>query len=201
MIGGFRVRFRFRIRKPLNIPTKKHLLRIDERDVMLSGQTPTSGISDNSWLVMNASGFETEQKANEFGGQLKAACELSSAAAKLGIDARVDRMTSGLGSIVKDYARKQYGILLRDDIHGVDIFKDDSNIQFGIHWIRESAYTPGPISSGSERILQTGGSNFSGNTRRRPAIELCPPTARTCCSDRFRIFSGRDAGPKRKMDT
>jgi hypothetical protein len=81
---------------------------------------------------MNARGFETEQEAKEFARQLRAACELSSAAARLGIDAGVDRMTSGFGSTVKDHAREQYGIQLRDDIHGVDVFQDDPNVRIGV---------------------------------------------------------------------
>ena len=66
MIGSFRVRFRFRIQKQLNIPTREHLLKIGERDITLSGQTQDCVISDNFWLVMNARGFETEQDATKF---------------------------------------------------------------------------------------------------------------------------------------
>jgi hypothetical protein len=132
MTGRFRVRFRFRIQKQLNISTKQHLLRIGERYVMLSGQTQDNVISDNFWLLMDARGFESEKEAKEFARSLKAACEVSSAAARLGLDAGIDRMTSGFGARVKDYVHEQQGILLRDNIHGIDVFQDDPNIRIGV---------------------------------------------------------------------
>ena len=79
MANGFCVRFCFQIRNQLNIRSREYRFRIGERDVTLSGQTQESLISDETWLVMNAKGFESEQEARRFASRLKTACELSSA--------------------------------------------------------------------------------------------------------------------------
>ena len=38
-------------------------------------------------------------------------------------------MTSGVGSEVKKHAREQFGLLLRGNIHGIDVFQDDPNVR------------------------------------------------------------------------
>jgi hypothetical protein len=129
--GTFRARFRFRMQKPLNISAKRHEVKIGERDVVLSAALPDVDISESSWLVMNAGGFENEREATRFAARLKGACELSSAAARLGVDAGVDMPTSSFGALVVDHVREQSGILLRDNIHGIDVFPDDPNVCFG----------------------------------------------------------------------
>ncbi len=78
---------------------------------------------------MNARGFDSEHDARQFATKLKSACELSSVAARLGVDVGVDAPTSGFGSMVKDRIREQSGILLRNNIHGLDVFPDDPNVR------------------------------------------------------------------------
>ena len=130
---AFRARFRFRLQKKLNIKARKYLLQIGTYDVVLSPQLPEIDICDSEWLVMNAKQFESGEEARRFAVRLKTACEVSSVAARLGIDSGVDLPTSGFGQLVKKYAREQSGILLRDNVHGVDVFPDDPNIRI-IHF-------------------------------------------------------------------
>ena len=78
---------------------------------------------------MNARGFTSEYEAQEFGGKLKTSSELSSVIARLGINAGTDKPTSGFGKSIKDRVREQHGIVLRDNVHGVDVFADDPNVR------------------------------------------------------------------------
>jgi hypothetical protein len=61
--------------------------KIGEGDVVLSPQQPDLAILESEWLVMNASGFESEPAARAFANKLKAASEVSSVATRLGIEA------------------------------------------------------------------------------------------------------------------
>jgi hypothetical protein len=128
-LGPFRVRFRFRLQKKLNIQSKEHRLTVSGHDVVLSAPLPDVDISDSEWLVMNATGFGSEADARSFGRKLKAACEVSSVAGRLGLDAGVDLSTSGFGKLIKDQVREQAGVLLRDNVHGIDVFADDPNVR------------------------------------------------------------------------
>ena len=129
--GIFRVRFRFRLLKQLNISAKRYELNIGEHDVVLSAALSDVVISESNWLVMDARGFHSEPDARRFAMKLKGACELSSVASRLGVDAGVDAPTSSFGSAVKEYIREQSGILLRHNIHGIDVFQDESNVRIG----------------------------------------------------------------------
>ena len=92
---------------------------------------PEVSIADSEWLVMNARGIDTEVEAWDFARKLKASSELSSVVARLGMSAGIDRPTSGFGKIIKDHLKDKHGILLRDEVHGTDVFADDPNVRFG----------------------------------------------------------------------
>ncbi len=124
----YRVRFRFRLQKKLNISDKSYQFNVRNRDVRLTPQLPDMDISDSEWLVMNTTGFESQKEAEAFARKLKSACEVSSVAARLGIDSGTDLPTSGFGQLVKDQLRES-GLLLRDNIHGLDVFVDDPSVR------------------------------------------------------------------------
>jgi hypothetical protein len=123
------VRFRFRLQKKLNIGDKEYRFSVRERHVILSPQLPNVDISDSEWLVMNTTGFECQEQAEAFARKLKSACEVSSVAARLGIDSGTDLPTSGFGKLVKDRVREQSGLILRDNVHGLDVFLDEPNVR------------------------------------------------------------------------
>jgi hypothetical protein len=125
----YRARFRFRVQKKLNIRAKEHRLNIATCSVVLSPQIPDKDICENEWLIMNARGFNTEEDARIFARKLKTACEVASVGARLGLDAGIDLPTSGYGKMVKDHFQEQFGILVRDNVHGIDVFADDPNIR------------------------------------------------------------------------
>jgi hypothetical protein len=79
---------------------------------------------------MNATGFPDEAEARNFGHELRAALELSSVATRLGIDTGRDIATSGLGKSIKEQMAKESGALVRDNVHGLDVFEDDPKVRF-----------------------------------------------------------------------
>ncbi|HEX5459622.1 MAG TPA: hypothetical protein VFX20_06590 [Steroidobacteraceae bacterium] len=120
------------VKKKLNLGEKERRLTVAGREVVLSPQLPDANIADSEWLVMNTRGFESESDAANFASKLKAACELSSVIARLGINAGVDKPTSGFGKLVRDDLQEKQGVVLRDNVHGIDVFPDDPNIRIGI---------------------------------------------------------------------
>lgn len=128
---AFRVRLRFRVQKKLNLEAESHALAVDDRNVVLSPQLPDRPIKDSEWLVMNACGLASTEDARQFAHRLKLACEIASAATRLGIDTGRDIATSGFGQAVKDHVLQQTGVTLRDNVHGIDVFADDPNVRFG----------------------------------------------------------------------
>ena len=126
----YRVRFRFKLQKKLKISEKEYRLTVSGREVVLSSQfSDTTAIEDDEWLIMNVRGFDSHEAASDFGRRLKSAVEVSSVISRLGVNAGVDLPTSGLGESVKEMLRGD-GVLSRDNIHGVDVFEDDSRVRF-----------------------------------------------------------------------
>jgi hypothetical protein len=126
----FRSRLRFRVQKKLNLEPQAQALTIGDKEVVLSPQLPDRPIRDSEWLVMNSRGFSTEVDARQFAHRLKFACEIASVTTRLGIDTGRDIATSGFGQIVKDHVLQQTGAMLRDNVHGIDVFADDPNVRF-----------------------------------------------------------------------
>lgn len=127
----YRARYRFRLQKKLSISEKERRLNVAGREVVVSSQMPDTKIENDEWLVMNARGFASEEEATDFARRLKAASEFSSVIARLGINAGVDKPTSGFGKAIRDAAFEKEGISLRDNVHGVDVFLDQPNVRIG----------------------------------------------------------------------
>lgn len=125
----YRARLRFRLHKKLNLPDAEHKFLIAGREVVIK---PLNGptIRESDWLVMNSTGFCSDVEARDFGHRLRAALELSSIATRLGIDTGRDLITSGLSHSVKEQIGKETGTLVRDNVHGLDVFQDDPNVRF-----------------------------------------------------------------------
>jgi hypothetical protein len=144
----FRVRFRFKVQKFLNIKEHEYRFKVGQREVVMSPQLPETSINQSEWLVMNARGFNSETDAREFAGKLKAAAEISSVATRLGIDSGIDAPTAGLGQSVKDHIRQQDGLLVRDNVHGVEVFPDNPNVRiFHVNLTASVLTEPNPFLS------------------------------------------------------
>lgn len=121
----YRARLRFRVLKKLNIDTPRHNLSVAGREVILSAIVKDKPISESEWLVMNTRGFASEQEALQFGHALRAALALSSISTRVGIDAGTDRPTASLAQHVKDHVKEKTGAIVRNNVHGLDVFEDD----------------------------------------------------------------------------
>jgi hypothetical protein len=128
-IETYRARFRFKVRKKLSIPEHEHRIKVAGRDVVISPPQTNELISDSDWLIVNARGFHSATEATSFAHKLRAAADLSSVACRYGINSGTDLPTSGVSEMVKTHASRGHGIMLRDNVHGVDVFPDDPNVR------------------------------------------------------------------------
>jgi len=81
-------------------------------------------ISSASNLQIRGTGFETEKEARDIGFKIKNSLLASCPISDIGIDAGKERARSYLGKSIKDMLLEE-GIRHLDDIHGVQVFKED----------------------------------------------------------------------------
>lgn len=122
----YRLRIRARLSKPFNIKDEELHVEIGGREIQLKAATKGRHIADSNWILFCSRGFNTEVEAREFGKRLKVACQVSSVLNRLGIDCGVDQATSSLSQHVKSKMRERHGVQIRDNVHGLDVFPDDT---------------------------------------------------------------------------
>jgi hypothetical protein len=126
----YRVCLRFRLLKKLGIDAPEHQFRVGQHEAVLSAAGPDVSIRDSEWLVINVRGLPSEQDARSFGQGLRTAVELASVSTRLGVDVGRDLATSGLGQHVKERILRETGAIVRDNIHGLDVFEDDPRVVY-----------------------------------------------------------------------
>jgi len=126
---SYRTRLRFRLQKKLDIKTNEHRFTIGGCEVVLAAPTPDCAICDSEWLVINTRGFASEEEARQFGHNLRSAIELSSVSTRLGIDVGRDLATSGLAKDIREHIERETGDIVRDNVHGLDVFEDDPRVK------------------------------------------------------------------------
>ena len=114
----------------MNLSATQHRLEIGGREVTMSALNGEALINASDWLVMNVVGLPTYEEAQQFGLRLKAGVELAAAATRLGADVGRDLATASLAQSVKDHILRETGAIVRDNVHGLDIFEDDPNVTF-----------------------------------------------------------------------
>ena len=123
---GFRFRLRFRMAKLIDS-------KLQETKITATGlsqlATMTSEIknrpfNEGNWLVIQSRGYLSKKAASDSGQMLKDTLLLAGAEQKTGVDVGIDRATSSLTKFVKDNFAAKSGLLLRDDIFGLDVFED-----------------------------------------------------------------------------
>ena len=150
----YRIRFRFRSQRKLQLPGTEHTFVVAGRDVILKSQEKGRPISTDNWLIMSVRGFATEQEAADFGRALKIATELSSTVARVGIDSGLDLPTLSFAQEMKDALRALDDVILRDNIHGLDIYVDDPRVTYKVLNIEASAtHSPEPFLSGIDHVF------------------------------------------------
>jgi hypothetical protein len=151
----WRVRLRFRLQSKLRIDANEHRLQIAGHEIVLTPPTRDLKIMESSWLIMNGRGFASEDDARLFGQKLKTALELSSVAARVGVDAGRNVATSRLGKAIKE-AIAQDGARVRDNIHGLDVFPDHPDTRiFSANVTGTVGVEPDPFLSDLDEIVRT----------------------------------------------
>ncbi len=114
----------------MNIDDVEKSLTIHGQAVRLVSAIKNEKIKDAKWLIMTARGFTSEQEARAFAHQLKASVELAAVTTRLGADCGTDKATSAISQAWRDELLKNAGMLVRNNIHGVDVFEDDERLRF-----------------------------------------------------------------------
>lgn len=103
---------------------------IDGRTVTLESQTKEQPLNQAKWVITGVNGFASEAEALAYGVKLRRAIQLASLQSRNGVDCGKDAPTSAWGNAVKREFFAQSGIHMRDDVHGIDVFKNDGKSVF-----------------------------------------------------------------------
>jgi hypothetical protein len=125
----YRVRLRFRVEKRLKIAASQVPLIVSGHDAVLSADVDGTNIDQADWLVLNVRGLVSEDAAKTFGALLKLAVDAASVGARQGVDTGISAATSGVSIAVKTLMQEQRDIILRDNVHGLDVFIDDKRVR------------------------------------------------------------------------
>jgi hypothetical protein len=77
----------------------------------------------NQWMAIKATGYESEKAAWSAAMCLKDAI-LIAGAKGFGADFGTNTAKSRLASFIKDSAKEKFGTIIRDEVHGIDVFED-----------------------------------------------------------------------------
>lgn len=127
---GFRVRLQFKIGTLLQDPRQSLDVMIDGRRVEVASARGGKPLEESPWVAMTASGFDTPESAFAFGQRLKLTVQLIAARNRIGTDCGAERPLGAISSIYRDEIFAQYGVWMRNSIHGLDIFEDRENVRF-----------------------------------------------------------------------
>jgi hypothetical protein len=128
VFSGFTARLRFRVSKRLEIPASKQDVEFGPYKVILSAKNKDQPIRESEWLVLHVKALSTEEEARKVGEKLKIAVALSSARARLGVDVGNDKPTSIFGDFVVHTIRDEFNVELRANVHGLDVYSEDSPV-------------------------------------------------------------------------
>lgn len=162
---NYTVRLRFFTRANFAIEEREAEFSIEGRSAKLSAlQSPK--ISDGGWLAITIPGFSTEQSGREFGNRLKTSLLVTAIKRSLPVSIGEDKATGGWSSFIKDKVKEETGAILRDSIHGLDVYEDDGSVFFPTMSAELKVITP------PDKFLQSlsSGMKFYSHTS---------PTART----------------------
>ncbi|CAN5883005.1 hypothetical protein BH24DEI2_BH24DEI2_20780 [soil metagenome] len=81
-------------------------------------------------FVLIGSGFCSEENADAVGRRLKTAIAMYGASTGMGVDCGRDKVTSSTSTDIKTRLRDQFGIQLRDTVHGLDVYAEDLPIHY-----------------------------------------------------------------------
>jgi hypothetical protein len=133
MSDQFRLRLRILIGKPLTSKESSLTLNFEGRDVLVKSHVKDQPLSETTWIVLQVTGFPSEDAAAEFGERLRVAVEIAAFSVRLGTNTGQDKPT---GWMSEEYARS-IGMLKKDErirpnVHGILVLPDDDNTRIPI---------------------------------------------------------------------
>jgi hypothetical protein len=123
---SFTVRLRFHVRTKLQIAKDSEELVIAGHGAQLFGDGRPIAESDR--LTLYAKGFPTEAEAGDFGRKLRTTLLLTAVEMGFPVSVGEDRVTFSTSGVVKKLVLEKTGGILRDDIHGLDVYEDDGTV-------------------------------------------------------------------------
>lgn len=93
--------------------------------VQLRAEMPAKA-SEATALVLTGTGHQTEEEARRHGEAAKHALRRAGVVANVPLDMGPDRASGSLGRGFREQLENEHGVQLRDDIHGLDVYEDDS---------------------------------------------------------------------------
>jgi hypothetical protein len=128
--SDYRMRLRFLLSKPFDSDKLEESIVIDGRIVTIKSRTKEQPLNEAKWLIAGANGFLNEADARMFGVKLRHAIQFASLEGRNGIDCGNDEATSAWGASFRQEIFEQTGKNLRNDLHGIDVFKNDDSAMF-----------------------------------------------------------------------
>lgn len=123
MIFAYRIRFHFCEGNMLNSDQHYVEFNIDKHTYRLKAAVGKS-LKETNEVVLNCSGFETEEEAFLQGRKLQKCLSVCGAMLKRGIDVGKEKTLTGSSQYLKEIAEKQ-GVQLINDVHGLSVYRDD----------------------------------------------------------------------------
>lgn len=144
IIPGYRVRLRFQSANTITDKNAAYVFDLCGQSIKLQDPTEKDIVSTKN-VVLNAYGFQSEEQARKFGGDLKISLSVTSAIKRMGVDVGDDKASGGFFKNVKDKIKETHGITLRDNVHGLDISFDDGSVRYSDFSVTASVSTPAEL--------------------------------------------------------
>ena len=131
----YRLRLKLRTGKRLSSEEASLTATIAGRTVTIGSEGKAQPLSKATWLVLGCRGFETEERARQFGEALRRAVHLAGLSARVGVDAGdpgEDRTLTWFNpeAIHPEIRREHPEIRFGPDVHGIVVLPDDGNTVF-----------------------------------------------------------------------
>ena len=141
----FAMRLRFWATKGIGAPGKSLKFEVAGHEVKLSASEDRD-LELSGWYFLEASGFTTAQEAQNFGHRLALRLQIASVREGFGVDTGHDNPGLQFSNEIKALSAKK-GAILRDNVHGVDVFPDLP----GTGWLKFKA--TGRVAARADRMI------------------------------------------------
>jgi hypothetical protein len=167
---NFRLRFLLPTRQHISSAEKRIALSADGIEPALHLISPhTEKINESIDLVIAGSGFVSADEAKRQGHKARTALMLASAVLRIGVDCGNDVPRGSLASFIKERVKKEEGVTIHDDVHGLFIYKDEAVGFFSAKASLEVGHSADAFLSSFKNVLV---SDPSLNERQTTCLEL-----------------------------